>query len=98
MSSLPLEHIILCSILILALISTYKIIRNLLAFIHLVGDKTRLGVLEFMDHVAYNALQEMGEIRKIEQLPVVAFALLFWGMVWAGCLYSFITYILVFMR
>lgn len=47
-------------------------IRNGLSFIHLLGDRTRLGVLEFSDPVAHSQLEQLGELHKVFQLPVVA--------------------------
>ncbi|MGL4353114.1 MAG: hypothetical protein ACRCTP_04155 [Aeromonas popoffii] len=96
-NNLPVDNLVLMAIFLVQLFCTFKVARHVLAFMHLLAAQTRMGVLEFMDHVAYNTLYELGEVRKIEQIPVTAFGVLFWAMLWVSTLYAFITYILVFM-
>lgn len=97
-SSLPTDTLVMTGVFLLAIISTFKVVRHLLSFMHLLAAQTRLGTLEFIDHVAYNTLRELGEVRKIEQIPTVAFGFLFWSMVWVMNLYAFIMYVLIYMR
>jgi len=100
LNNLPLDQLTVIAgsvgFVFVALVSTVKVCRHLLAFLHLLAAQTRIGVLEFLDHVAYNTLYEMGEMRKIEQIPVVAFGVLLWSLLWTVNLYGFILYILVF--
>lgn len=98
LSNLPIDNLVIAGVFLLAMISSFKVVRHLLSFMHLLAAQTRLGTLEFIDHVAYNTLRELGEVRKIEQIPTVAFGFLFWSMVWVMNLYAFIMYVLIYMR
>lgn len=98
LSNLPIDNLAIAGVFLLAIISTFKVVRHLLSFMHLLAAQTRLGTLEFIDHVAYNTLRELGEVRKVEQIPTVAFGFLFWSMVWVMNLYAFIMYVLIYMR
>lgn len=95
---LPADALVLAVCFLVQLFCTFKLSRSVLAFMHLLAAQTRIGVLEFLDHVAYNTLHEMGELRKIEQIPIVAFGVLLWAMLWVMTLYAFIMYVLIFVR
>lgn len=67
--------------------STYRCAGSVLGFMHILSDATRLKIFEFSDPVAHETLRTMGEQKKtLVMLPMLAFRLMVWSLVWVGCL------------
>ena len=81
--------------ILFGIITSLKVVRYFLSFIHLNGDRVHLKYVELIEPVIFSKLRQTGGLDGIMTMSVMATKLRMWIAIWVLNLYLFIAFLVI---
>lgn len=95
LTNLISNEVVTVLFVLFGIVTSLKVTRYFLSFIHLNGDRVHLKYVELIEPVIFSSIQQSGGLENIKTIAPIASKLRMWIAVWVTNLYMFIAFLVI---